>query len=425
MATPRIESHYHPMVKVDVVSRWALMALPMMVCVSCVRVTSSGHSRDAAPDQSELGDSGIDGTVDSGDRSVLTREVIGTFVETVASTFAETEVRLLALQSELTTWQSDPNNAVAQTSAQMAWQRVMATWQQAELYRLGPAGAVPAHGGVDLRSDIYAWPLVTGCRIDEETVALSYQSADTLASKAVNVRGLASLEYVLFVSGTGNACRETSPINMDGSWTALGEAEVRIRRAAYALAIANLLVAKISQLRTDWQVFGADLMQAGNGSARFTTTQQALNAMSDALFHLPDTIKDLKLGRPLGVFECPAADCRDASESTWALASREHLAANIEGFRQGFYGPSDAPGFDDLLSSVGQGEVAFRIEAELRGAEEDLALLTSPIQTAVAEQRAVVEAVHQHLRNINMIYRAEVISILDLELPQGAEGDND
>ena len=301
----------------------------------------------------------------------------------------------------------------------------MGFWQHAELYRLGPAGVVPAHGGVDLRSDIYAWPLVTSCRIDEETVALSYQSADTLASRAVNVRGLAALEYLLFVSGTGNTCRETSPINMGGSWAALGAAEGRNRRASYARAIADLLLVKIAQLRAEWSTFGADLMLAGAGSTRFTTAQQALNAISDAVYQLPDRIKDLKLGRPLGVYECPAADCRDASESTWALASREHLAANVDEFRRGFFGPDGQPGFDDLLASVGQDEVAVRIENELRGAEEDLALLTSPLQSSVVEQRPVVESVHQHLRNLNMIYRAEVLSILDLELPQGSEGDND
>ena len=112
------------MFKLDVVSRGAPVAL-MFFCVSCVRVTSGGHARDAAPDRGDPSDGGID-VGDSGDRRALTREVIRIFVENTAATFAETEVRLGALRNELTAWQNDPNNAAAQTAAQTAWRSAMA-----------------------------------------------------------------------------------------------------------------------------------------------------------------------------------------------------------------------------------------------------------------------------------------------------------
>src|SRR5690606_29393153 len=103
-----------------------------------------------------------------------------------------------------------------------AWREAMVLWQRAELTQLGPTGLMGSVlAGEDLRDEIYSWPLVNPCRIDQELVAKSYEDTDQLASALINLRGLDALEYLLFHDGPGNACAATVSINKDGSWDAI------------------------------------------------------------------------------------------------------------------------------------------------------------------------------------------------------------
>ena len=95
----------------------------------------------------------------------------------------------------------------------------------------------PSAGGKDLRDQIYAWPLGTRCFIEQELVAQRYKQPNFATQTLPNVRGLGTLEYLLFYSGTDNECAAAAPINAMGSWAALaadpaelGPAQARLRR---------------------------------------------------------------------------------------------------------------------------------------------------------------------------------------------------
>ena len=62
-------------------------------------------------------------------------------------------------------------------AAQQAWREAMVAWQVVEVMQLGPAGSsFAAVGGEDLRDEIYSWPTVNTCRIDQELVLGEYAS---------------------------------------------------------------------------------------------------------------------------------------------------------------------------------------------------------------------------------------------------------
>jgi predicted lipoprotein len=308
----------------------------------------------------------------------------------------------------------------------------MAQWQEAELFSFGPASPVVAAGGKSLRDPIYSWPAVSRCKVDEQLVAETY-ATPAFATSLVNGRGLAAYEYLAFYGEPVNGCSSFSPINANGTWNALGAEGVALRKRAYAAAVADDVAKNAEALRAAWEPsggnFSAQLAAAGSGSTTFAAPQDAFNAITESLFYLEKTVKDLKLGRPLGYIECTKATCPEGLESLYARSGTAHLRANLAGFRRLFQGCGEKGaglGFDDWLIEVGAGDLASRMIAALVATQAAVDALDPPLETAIESgATAPIAALHTTLRALTDPLKTEFITVLNLELPKSAEGDND
>lgn len=322
--------------------------------------------------------------------------------------------------------------AETRAAAREAWARAIGLWQQAEIYRIGPAGPVTLPGGQGLRDLVYSWPLTSRCLVEQTLVSRSYEAPTFAQTALINVRGLYAAEYLLFYEGMDNACSATSSINSSGSWAALGAAELAARKAAYAAVVSKDVAAKARQIADGWAPgqgdFGAVLASAGEGGSPFATAQMALNTVSDGLFYLEREVKDLKLGKPLGLYECTNASCPESVESQYARVARDHVKHNLIGFRRIFAGCEAGQdiGFDDLLTAMGSGALAERMTADIDAAIAAAdALATPDLVAGLSTERAGVEALHASVKKITDAMKTELVTVLDLELPQVVEGDND
>lgn len=325
-------------------------------------------------------------------------------------------------------------SAADRDAARAAWRAAMAIWQRIEAVQLGPAGlSLYTAGGRGLRDEIYAWPLVSRCRMDQDTVSGVHADAALLRAEAVSARGLAAIEYLLFYEPLDNGCGPTAAINTSGAWAALGDAEIARRRLVYAHTAAALVAERARELRLAWDPAGENflgtLSTAGAGSSVFPTAQAGLNSLSDALFYLYKEVTDLKVGIPAGLYvDCPTATCPDHVESPWADASLDHVRANLEAFRDAYLGAPpgiDAPGFDDLLRSIGAGDLDARIQAAIVAALSAIDPVLVPLERAVDDDHPDVAALHAALRALADLFKVEALTLLDLELPNRLEGDND
>ncbi|WP_437934935.1 imelysin family protein [Sorangium sp. So ce341] len=343
----------------------------------------------------------------------------------------EFEALARALSESASALASGPGEPTA-SAARGAWLAAMTVWQEAEVFRFGPAASSTQPGGENLRDQIYSWPLVSRCKIEEQIVSRAY-AQPSFSSSLINARGLAAFEYLVFYGGSDNACSQFSTINASGAWAALGAGELAQRKADYAAAVAADVLARAGALARAWAPeagsFRDKLVQAGRGSPVFATEQDALNAVSDAMFYIEKELKDWKLGRPLGFTEdCATPTCPEALESRFALVSTAHLRANLRGFRRLFQGcgeGGEGVGFDDWLREVGSGDLADRMLAALSGAEAAVDALSPPVEQALSTDRARVEAVYYAVKALTDLLKTEFVSALNLELPQSSEGDND
>ncbi|MBS2016061.1 MAG: imelysin family protein [Deltaproteobacteria bacterium] len=313
-----------------------------------------------------------------------------------------------------------------------AWSSAMASWQEVEIFRFGPSASSTQPGGADLRDQIYAYPLFNRCKVDEQTVAKTYETP-AFATSLIFARGLGSFEYLAFYAGSDNACAAGAPLNAGGAWAALGPDELAARKAGYARAIGDDVAAKAAALVTAWDPasgnFHAALSQPGSPKSPYKAVRDALNAVSDGMFYIEREVKDVKLARPLGVSpDCATTRCPELVESPHMKTSNAHLAANLVGFRRIFEGCADdgaGLGFDDWLRAVGQGALADRMLAALADARAAVAALDLPLEEAITRSPAKADLVYAAVKALTDLMKTDFVTVLDLDLPKQSEGDND
>jgi predicted lipoprotein len=329
---------------------------------------------------------------------------------------------------------ADSPDAAKRESARVAWRDAINAWEEAELFSFGPAAAVTEPGGKDFRNLIYAWPLNGRCKVDEQTVSRFYESPDFFGPpthSTITGRTLQAVEYLAYYEGADNGCHQLSPINANRTWASLDVSELTRRKAQYTAAAAEDVLVNAHALNQAWLPeggnFRATLTQPGN--AVFANEQEALNAISDAMFYLEVQVKDQKLGLPLGLLqECTNPPCLDAVESRYAHASMEHLRANLRGFRQLFQGCGSGNagiGFDDWLNAVGAADIAAAMLQGLDAADAAAAGLDMPLQQALTSDLQRVRDLHSAVRAVTTPLKSDFVTVLNLEAPETSEGDND
>lgn len=317
------------------------------------------------------------------------------------------------------------------TAARDAWTTTIALVQRAEVLRVGPGGPATLPLGEGLRDFVYSWPLVSRCLVEQNIVSQKYASPSFVETGLVNSRGLAAAEYLLFYDGADNGCSSTASINAQGTWAALSADELSARKRAYLAVVLKDVAAKVDELHAKWAGdagFGVVLRTAGDGSSLFASDQAALNAISDGIFYIEREVKDLKVGRPLGVTGECADTCPEAVESLFARVARDHIKNNLLGLQRVFHGcaAAEGKGFDGLLRSVGATALADQMAADIEAAIVAVdALPSNDLGEVLVSDRAAVEAVHAAIKRITDALKADFVTILDLELPKGLEGDND
>ncbi|MCB9781215.1 MAG: imelysin family protein [Alphaproteobacteria bacterium] len=339
------------------------------------------------------------------------------------------QATLPPLRTAIEGWQAaigTDGEAAARAAAQDAWRDSFLAWQQVELMQIGPAGSsLTVVGGQDLRDEIYSWPTVNACRVDQETVEAEWDAADFFSANLVNVYGHDALEHLLF-AGDDNACPGEVEINSDGSWDTLGADGVAANRAAYALAVVDQLSADTDALESAWASGWSDVL--ADGADPYDGQQAALNAVFDGLFYLDTHTKDRKLAQPLGLDDCAETTCPDDVEALLSDASLDAIVENLDAFRTLFTG-GDGAGFDDLLVDAGHGDLSDRILGQVDTALAAADAIDVPLSQAVADPDAAVYAdvvaLHDAISAIDDDLKGDLATVLALVVPAEAAGDAD
>lgn len=377
---------------------------------------------------------GASGPTDSFDRRAMLAALTTNVILPVYRDARDAAVALKTATAASLAAVGTADEAARLADARLAWKTAMLRWQEAEVLRLGPAGdAVDYTGGLGLRDEIYSWPTVNACRVDQEIVDAQYRDAGFFDAELVNVYGLDALEYLLFHEGPDNVCPSQTTINSSGSWAALGQAEITRRRADYADAVAGRIVADVQALVGAWEPaegnFAAQLSTAGQGGSSYGSAHGAVNELFASMFYVELKVKDAKLAVPSGLSPaCTATVCPEALESRWADHSTENIAANLRAFRKIFTGGAPgseaALGFDDFLVELGAPALATEMIAETDAA---IAVVDSmgSFQAALTADRAKAVAAYDAVKVLTDDLKSQFVTVLNLSVPDEGAADND
>jgi len=394
--------------------------------------SAQGGSITGFSGSSSNGGSGGSSTVPTKPPKFTKKALLTALADCATASYGEFATFSEALDEATSKLADDPSDA-NNTAARTAWLGAIASWERAEPLSFGPAASTML-GGQAIRDQIYIFPLASYCLVDQSIVSKGYESA-SFPSSLGSARGLSAVEYLLFHGASSNACNSLTSINASGTWAAINATELRARRANYAETAAADVRARANALVAAWSPdqgnFYSTFVNAGSGSAVYASNQDAFNVVSDSLFYVERELKDWKLGWPLGlVADCVNAPntCPNAVESRYARVSTDHLRQNLIGFRRGFEGCGleyYGLGFDDWLLSVGAEDLAERMLAALIGAQQAVDQLAPPIEEAIVSSPQRVAAVHAAVKKLTDLLKTEFVTVLNLELPAGSEGDND
>lgn len=317
-------------------------------------------------------------------------------------------------------------------AAQDAWAAAMDVWQEAEMMQLGPlAPADLAMGGEDFRNEIYAWPQLNLCVVDQRTVGPAHDDPTMLSANPINERGLGAIEYLLFVEGSANTCSPLSGINADGTWAMYTAAQIEQRRARLAHSYAVIVRDHAQALVDRWEGGGflAELTDPTRSGALYGSAQEGLNAVSDAMFYLDKETKDMKVAQPASIGDCTRVMCgAGARESRFANRSKEHVVANLRAFQRLYLGGDpggDEPGFDDLLAGLGAEAFAAQMATHIEEAITAVEAIPGTLGEALTADIASVMAAHAAIRVVTDDLKTMFLTVLDLEIPDRAAGDTD
>lgn len=333
-----------------------------------------------------------------------------------------------ALAAATASWSSQRTTA-RREAARAAWNAAFDRWQEIEMLRFGPTAERTEPGGQALRAQVYAWPEVNRCRIEEQLASRGYASP-SFADAPVSVRGLGALEFLLFSTETTNVCPPEFAINAMGTWAALSADELDQRRAEYAQILAAQLVTTARAIQEAWTRsggFAQQLTTAGRGSALFETQQAALSAVIDGPALLDTDTKDRRLGTPLGLFGCPNESCPEAIEAPYADRGAQSVRNNVRGARRILLGCAAGAdlGFDDMLEGAGATMLAARLRARVAEAERAAdAIASDGLARPLAQDPASLRAAHAAIRELTSFMKMELVTTLELESRRVA-GDTD
>ena len=352
--------------------------------------------------------------------------------------YQDFQTAAVALQSAASDYASAVENDSAEEAdkllaLQEAWKTSMNAWQHAEMLQIGPAGSSSKMiAGDNIRDEIYSWPTVNTCRVDQELVEEVYTEASFFGDELVNVYGLDAIEYLVFEHSADNTCPSVVYLNTSGSWSALSESELKLGRASYSVALAANLVTRADELVNYWSAeegnFVEDLAKAGENGSVYETQLDALNDVFAAMFFLDTTIKDKKLAIPAGLDATCDGACPEKAESQWAHVSKENIVANLKAFQRTFHGGLNAEeniGFDDFLVELEYDELAETMTNDIIAAINAVEAIDGNLKDALSNDSSKVQAAYDAVKAVTDSLKGDFVTILGLTIPAEGAGDSD
>ncbi|MDB4932599.1 MAG: Peptidase Imelysin [Myxococcaceae bacterium] len=284
-------------------------------------------------------------------------------------------------------------DALEETRA--AWRAARIFWKEAQIYQAGPYETLHMQGVVD-------WSPVLPADVEAVIAGAGPLTADAVDSLGSNRRGLAGVEVVLF-----DPARDPAAIV-----AALRDGANPSRRCQYLAAVTAHVDRASQAYLAAWQPTGGGyartLATAGQGSS-IGTTREGVDLLVNQVSNALETLQVSRLSTPAGSRNGGVAQ-PERVESALSGASVAEVSAGLRGVRALYLGTYLGHSGLGLASMVAARSTSLdrSIRAELDASEASVRAITLPLQRAVTEQRALVDAAVTELGRLKRLVRVDL-----------------
>lgn len=376
-----------------------LLLVVLCVPVACGRAGTPVGRAGTPVGESPAADVTAGATADGFDRRAMLENIVN---ELVLPAHAALATRLAELETATRAFVAAPGPETL-AAAQDAWLAANLARMAVLPYRMAPVDDSLLHNRLDNRPPRTPF-------IDDEilagTMAITPEYIESIGSSSV---GLGAMEYLLFDPAGGDPAVLARFTTGDGT----------ARRGELLTALAAAMPPKAEALRRIWAADGDDYARAFiEADMDGGDLQGSFNMLANQMIGDVEEIVASRLGKPLG--KRTNGEIRpDLVEAAYSGASLPRIIATLEAERATFTG-GDGPGLDDYLDFLGAmyGEEPLSrvIVAQFDAALAALRAIDEPLETAVRNDPAGVEAAYEEVRALLALLKADMVNHLGLTL---------
>lgn len=235
---------------------------------------------------------------------------------------------------------------------------------------------------------------------------LTTEYLDSLGSSSV---GLGVMEYLLFDPVGGDAA-------ILAAFTTGPDAA---RRRDLLNTLAAALPARADEIIAIWSAEGENYTQLFiEADAATGDIWGSINLLTNHMLAVTEEIVGDRLGQPLGKRNNDQLQ-PGLVEAPYSGASLERIIATVEAL-QATYRGGDGLGFDDYLdflgATYGERPLSQEVNARFAAALGALRAIEGPLEVAVVEKPAQVEAAYQAMRELMTIIKVDMINQMGLTM---------
>jgi len=323
------------------------------------------------------------------DYSVLEAEVLNDFVQKIAlPQYNDLQLKATAFNTAIVQLNANPTDANL-TAARQGWRDVRQGWEQCEGFLFGPV----EDDNYDPQMD--TWP-VDNVQLDSlmsSTNPLGITDIQNLST--LSLRGFHPIEYILW--------------GVHGNSTA---ASITAREKQYMVSLSADIVNNTTNLNNSWLASGSnfqnDVLNAGKGSTRFKSRQEAFLAIAGAMIDICGEVGDSKMGEPFAAYDSTITESRFSHNSITDFRNNIIGAQNVY---LGTYGGANGKSISALVAAKNI-SLDNQIKAQFTAAINSFNNISTTFEQGIYSQRTQIQNAITALSTLSQTLDAQLLPFI-------------
>jgi predicted lipoprotein len=327
-------------------------------------------------------------------QATLEQQVLTDFAGNLANpNYQDIQANALVMNNAIIAFNTNPtddNLAAIRT----AWKNTRAAWEMCEGFLFGPVEDFNYDPTMD------DWP-VNKADLDNVLASNNPLQVSDIDQLGTTLKGFHAIEYIIF--GVGSTQKA---------------ANITDRDKLYLASLGQSLYNTTVQLRNSWDPaqannFTAEVINAGNGSTRYTSRLDVFTALVGSMADICNEVANEKMQTPL------AAQDSTLDESSFSHNSVNDFKNNITGilnaYKCQYPGAASGHSLSELVASK-NASLDLKIQSQINTAIASFSSITTTYEKAIYTQQNQVKTVQNAINTLKVTLEGDLSAFIQTNI---------